>query len=207
MMRTVILPVLLMLPAAAQDSFGVRVEAGPKLVSRPPLQVTSVAEPGTVEAKLAIDAQGSVTAVRSVQGPADLRSAVAAAAPSWKFAPAQRPYVERIRVIWTPLIPSASGPKRVRAEESAQRRLQTTRITPRYPAEAKAARLSGTVRLLVLIGTDGAVANVKVLAGHPVLAQATEAAVRQWRYQPLVLNGEPVEVVTTVEIPFEITSG
>lgn len=206
MKRTTIL-LLLMLPAAAQDSFGVRVEAGPKLVSRPPLLVKDVADPGTVEAKLAIDAQGSVTAVRSVQGPADLRSAVSAAAAGWKFSPAQRPYVERIRVTWTPLISSASGPKRVRAEESAQRRLQTLRVTPRYPAEAKAARLTGTVRLLVLIGTNGAVADVQVLAGHPVLVEATEAAVRQWRYQPLVLNGEPVEVVTTVEIPFGIASG
>ncbi len=60
------------------------------------------------------------------------------------------------------------------------------------------------VRLSVLIGTDGRVENVRVVSGHPLLVTAALEAVRQWIYQPTLLNGKPVQVITTVDVNFAL---
>jgi periplasmic protein TonB len=76
------------------------------------------------------------------------------------------------------------------------------RVQPEYPRIATAMRLSGTVLLRAVIGTDGEVYDVEVLSGNQILAQAACAAVRQWRYRPTLLNGQPVEVETRVTVNF-----
>ncbi|HKV05341.1 MAG TPA: TonB family protein [Candidatus Acidoferrales bacterium] len=76
------------------------------------------------------------------------------------------------------------------------------RVEPDYPKIAKAMRLSGTVLLRARIGTDGEVRELEVVSGNLILAQAALAAVRQWRYQPTRLNGEPVEVETQITVKF-----
>jgi protein TonB len=73
---------------------------------------------------------------------------------------------------------------------------------PVYPALAKQARVTGIVILEAIIGKDGAVSEVHVLSGHPLLQQAAVDAVSQWKYKPTLLNGEPVEVQTTVTVNF-----
>jgi protein TonB len=78
------------------------------------------------------------------------------------------------------------------------------RTTPVYPALARQTRISGTVRLHAIIAKDGTVQQLEVLSGHPLLVQAALDAVRQWRYQPTLLNGEPVEVDTTVDVIFSL---
>jgi len=78
------------------------------------------------------------------------------------------------------------------------------RVALVYPPEAKNARVSGTVRLHAIIGRDGAIEELEVVSGHPLLMQAALDAVRQWRYQPTLLNGSPVEVDTTIDIIFEL---
>jgi protein TonB len=78
------------------------------------------------------------------------------------------------------------------------------RTTPVYPPLARQTRISGTVRLHAIIAKDGTVQQLEVLSGHPLLVQAALEAVRQWRYQPTLLNGEPVEVDTTVDVIFSL---
>jgi protein TonB len=76
------------------------------------------------------------------------------------------------------------------------------RVQPEYPATAKLIRLSGTVQLRAIIGTDGRVRELEIVGGNPILAQAAVAAVRQWRYQPTQLSGMPVEVQTQITVTF-----
>jgi periplasmic protein TonB len=82
-------------------------------------------------------------------------------------------------------------------------RLQN-KVTPVYPPLARQTRISGTVRLHAIIAKDGTVQQLEVLSGHPLLVQSALDAVRQWRYQPTLLNGEPVEVDTTVDVIFSL---
>lgn len=78
------------------------------------------------------------------------------------------------------------------------------RVQPVYPTLARGERLSGTVRLHVLIAKDGGVQNVRVMRGSCSLARASVDAVRQWRYTPTLLNGEPVDVDTEIDVIFQI---
>lgn len=73
---------------------------------------------------------------------------------------------------------------------------------PSYPHLALVTRIQGIVRLEAIISNDGRVQNLKVLSGHPLLVNAALDAVAQWRYQPTLLNGEPVEVQTEVDVNF-----
>lgn len=78
------------------------------------------------------------------------------------------------------------------------------RVVPNYPKLAIAARISGVVQLAAIIGTDGRVRELRVLAGHPVLVPAALEAVRQWTYTPTLLNGTPVEVATEIRVEFAL---
>jgi protein TonB len=80
-------------------------------------------------------------------------------------------------------------------------------VAPTYPPEAGRARIEGTVVLLAVIGKDGSVQNVRVETGLPILAQAAIDAVKQWRYRPYLLNGEPVEVDSQIIINFTLSRG
>ncbi len=84
----------------------------------------------------------------------------------------------------------------------SQRLLRQDR--PRYPELAKQARIAGTVRLLALIDETGTVEQLKLIDGHPLLVEAAIDAVRRWRYRPMLQDGVPVAVVTTIKIPFTI---
>ena len=75
---------------------------------------------------------------------------------------------------------------------------------PQYPAIAKAARIQGTVVLQATISKAGAITNLRVVSGPPMLQQAALDAVRSWRYKPYLLNGDPVEVETTVNVVFNL---
>jgi protein TonB len=75
---------------------------------------------------------------------------------------------------------------------------------PVYPPIAKAARVSGTVVLQATISKTGAIENLRVVSGPAMLQQAALDAVRSWRYRPYLLNNEPVEVETTVNVIFTL---
>jgi protein TonB len=76
------------------------------------------------------------------------------------------------------------------------------RVEPVYPPLAITTRTEGTVRLVGILGTDGRIRSLQVLAGHPLLVKAAMDAVRQWVYAPTLLNGEPVEVQAPIEVRF-----
>lgn len=75
-------------------------------------------------------------------------------------------------------------------------------IKPVYPQPARIARIQGTVQLDAVITKEGTVQSLRVIAGHPFLIQTALDAVEQWRYAPTLLNGEPVEVSTTINVTF-----
>ena len=79
-----------------------------------------------------------------------------------------------------------------------------SRVEPRYPPLAVQIRLQGTVLLHAIISREGTITSLEVVSGHPLLVQAALDAVRQWRYRPTMLNGEPVEVETTVTVIFQL---
>jgi TonB family protein len=79
-----------------------------------------------------------------------------------------------------------------------------SQVDPVYPPQAQAAGITGSVTIRVMIGEDGTVINMQPMDGNPILAEAALQAVRQWKYQPTYLNGEPVKVITTVEVPFKL---
>jgi protein TonB len=77
-------------------------------------------------------------------------------------------------------------------------------VRPVYPPLARQARIQGTVRLEAVINKDGVIEELKVISGHPLLIPAAQAAVAQWRYEPTLLNGVPVEVITTIDVNFTL---
>jgi protein TonB len=79
------------------------------------------------------------------------------------------------------------------------------KMLPTYPPLARAARLQGQVVLQAVISKQGAIENLRVLSGHPMLVPAAIEAVRQWRYRPYILNSEPVEVETQITVNFSLT--
>jgi protein TonB len=79
------------------------------------------------------------------------------------------------------------------------------RVQPTYPMLAREEHLSGTVRLHAIIGTDGSVQSLHVARGPCSLAKASIDAVRQWRYQPTMINGVPVEVDTEIDVIFNLS--
>lgn len=79
-----------------------------------------------------------------------------------------------------------------------------SRVPPSYPPLARQARVFGTVRVEALIGTDGKVKRSTAIGGPPLLRKAAEDSVRQWKYQPGKLNGDPVEVTTQVDVSFTL---
>jgi protein TonB len=93
---------------------------------------------------------------------------------------------------------------RIRQGGNVQAAKLVNKVQPQYPPLARQTRISGTVRLHAIIGKDGSVQSLTLESGHPLLVQAALDAVRQWRYQPTLLNGEAVEVDTTIDVIFSL---
>ena len=78
------------------------------------------------------------------------------------------------------------------------------KVQPTYPPIARTNRIAGQVVLHALISKNGNIENLQVVSGHPMLTQSAIEAVRQWKYKPYLLNGEPVEVETTIQVNFNL---
>jgi TonB family protein len=105
--------------------------------------------------------------------------------------------------------PPASQPtppvhQRIRVGGNVQSAKLKVQPLPVYPQVAKTANISGTVILHVIIARDGSVQSLQYVSGHPLLMKAAMDAVKQWKYEPTTLNGEPVEVETTVSVVFTL---
>lgn len=101
------------------------------------------------------------------------------------------------------LRPSAPPPRVSRIMEGSL----IYKVQPSYPALAKATRVQGQVVLRAVISRTGTIESLQVVSGHPLLVRAAIDAVRQWRYRPYVLNGDPVEVETEVTVNFVLSGG
>ena len=101
--------------------------------------------------------------------------------------------------------PKPVAPQRIRVGGNVQSAKLIKKPVPIYPPMAKMARIRGTVRLQAVVSRSGTIKDLQVLSGHPLLVKAALDAVQRWRYQPTLLNGEPVEVITTIEVNFSLT--
>jgi periplasmic protein TonB len=104
-------------------------------------------------------------------------------------------------------VPKVATPQRVRVSAGVTSGLLIRKVNPVYPPLARQARISGTVVLRAVISKDGSIENLSLVSGHPMLAPAAIDAVKQWKYKPYLLNGEPVEVDTEVQVNFTLAGG
>jgi protein TonB len=95
-------------------------------------------------------------------------------------------------------------PRQVRIGGHVQAANLIKRVAPIYPALAKTAHVEGTVQFTAAIGKDGRVKNVQYVSGPQILVQAGKEAVRQWVYKPMLLDGQPTEVVTEIDVVFTL---
>ena len=102
-------------------------------------------------------------------------------------------------------VPKAATPTRVRVSQGVSAGLLIRKVQPNYPQLAKQARIQGQVVLQAEISKDGTIQNLQLISGHPMLAPAAIEAVKQWRYKPYLLNGEPVAVDTQVIVNFSLS--
>ena len=100
--------------------------------------------------------------------------------------------------------PKPEGPKRINVGGKVQEARLLNKVTPTYPALARQARVQGTVRLHAIIAKDGTIQQLELVSGPNLLVNAAIQAVRQWRYKPTLLNDEPVEVETFIEVVFTL---
>lgn len=100
--------------------------------------------------------------------------------------------------------PKVAAPQKLRISSGVAEGNLVNKVEPQYPQMAKVAHVQGDVVLQALIAKNGAIENLRAVSGHPILIQAAMEAVKQWRYRPYLLNGEPVEVETTITVKFHM---
>jgi protein TonB len=98
--------------------------------------------------------------------------------------------------------PPKVAPQKVRVSQGVLQGNAISQPKPQYPPIARQARISGSVVLQATISKAGTIENLHVISGHPMLIQAAMDAVRQWKYKPYLLNGDPVEVDTQITVNF-----
>ncbi|HXZ27614.1 MAG TPA: TonB family protein [Terriglobales bacterium] len=104
-------------------------------------------------------------------------------------------------------MPKVAAPQRIRVSSGVAQGMLIQQVQPVYPPMAKMARVQGTVVLQAVISKEGTIENLRVVSGHPMLIQSALDAVKQWRYKPYLLSGEPVEVDTQITVNFNLTGG
>jgi len=180
---------------------------------------------GTVVLQIVIDKSGSVVNLQLVSGHPMLAPAAIEAVKQWKYQPytvdgspvevqtqvqvnfslSNQPIVGVIGSVASGYALPPPTPGVPRAPEVVLRTLRIEKVDPLYPPNAIRDRIQGTVVLDVRIAASGSVENVSLLSGHPVLAPAAIEAVKQWRYKPYMVNGEPGPVESTVRLNFTIS--
>lgn len=103
-----------------------------------------------------------------------------------------------------PAAPEVKTTPRIRQGGTVQQAMLISQAKPIYPPLAIQAHIQGDVILHAIIDREGRVSELQVINGHPLLMQSALAAVRQWRYRPTLLNGDPVEVDTTITVSFRM---
>jgi protein TonB len=182
------------IPAAGRgaESLVARITQSPKLPLPPPVE--SQAQPTSS------GAVGTVAGPAITPPPAVVKETPEPAPPQ---PVGQLPAVQPPPAAQPPPAPAAPQ-EPLKVGGNVQEAKLIRRITPVYPPLARQARVTGVVRVEATIGKDGKIAKVSALSGPPLLRQAATDSVRQWIYQPSLLNGQPVEVVTQVDVSFNL---
>jgi periplasmic protein TonB len=97
-------------------------------------------------------------------------------------------------------------PQRVRISQGVTAGMLIHKVDPEYPPISRAARVQGNVVLKAIINREGNIQDLQLVSGHPMLVPAAITAVREWRYRPYLLNGQPVEVETTITVIFTLAN-
>lgn len=170
---------------------------------------------GRVVVKVLIDKQGTVVSATGVEGNSALVDSTLNAVKQWKF----RPYIldnEPVEVETTVTVDFAQGvpyvratkphrgPMRVRISQGVAEGNIVHKVEPYYPQKAKEKHIQGDVILRFIIDEHGNVADLVVLQGDPLLAESALNVVKQWKYRPYLLNGQPVQVETTAKISYRM---
>jgi protein TonB len=100
--------------------------------------------------------------------------------------------------------PKVAAPQKLRISSGVALGNKISGADPAYPQMAKIAHVQGDVILQATISKNGTITNLRAVSGHPILIQAAMDAVKEWRYRPYLLNGEPVEVETTITVKFHM---
>ena len=100
--------------------------------------------------------------------------------------------------------PPAATPNRIKVGGDVQSASLMKQVTPEYPGIAKTAHVSGTVTLHAIISKDGSIEKLEYVSGPALLMASAMSAVKEWKYRPTMLNGQPVEVDTTVQVVFSL---
>jgi protein TonB len=104
-------------------------------------------------------------------------------------------------------VPKIATPQRVRVSAGVTQGLVIRKVNPVYPPLARQARVQGNVVLQAEISKTGDIEGLHAISGHPLLIPAALEAVKQWKYKPYILNGEPVEVDTQITVIFSLSGG
>ena len=170
-----------------------------------PVAALTARQQGVVILEATIGPSGKISDVKVLRSIAPLDAAAVDAVRQWEYEPT---IIDEVAV---PVITSIAvefkltAPAPVRVGGSIKAPAQTKRVNPPYPPEAQAAGVQGVVIMEATIGVDGKVTDVRVLRPIPLLDQAALEAVRQWEYEPTVVNGVAVPVVMTVTLNFVLT--
>jgi TonB family protein len=180
---------------------------------------------GQVIVRIVVDENGDVESAEVISGNPLLANAAVDAAKQWKFKPYIRngqpvkaavklpfdfappadgaPPATQTIILTAPTAPAhVAPPTRIRVSSGVMHGLLIHKVVPSYPSQALQVHLQGTVVLKAVISKEGTIEALQVISGDPLLTRAAIDAVKQWRYRPYILNGEPVEVDTTVEVGF-----
>lgn len=172
---------------------------------------------GKVVAMMLVSETGNVENVQVFKADAILSQAVQEAIREWKFKPITKdgsavPVIAKVtfnfvlgiedQQVAPEVAPATDFPQHVRVSETVMQGLVLSKVSPEYPAEAKANHVQGVVTLAMVIRKDGTVTDVQVVSGPAELTAAAVNAARQWRYRPYQLLGRPVEIQTTAQFNF-----
>ena len=183
-----------------------------------PVQAREQKVQGRVVAMMLVSETGDVENVQVFKADSMLSQAAEETIKQWKFKPVTRdgagvPVIARVTFNFvlgnqdqqgvTPeLAPATDFPQYVRVSATVMEGLLVRKVSPEYPAAAKANHIHGVVMLAVVIGKDGSVSHIQVVSGPTELTSAAIAAMQQWRWRPYHLLGRPVEIQTTAQFNF-----
>lgn len=172
---------------------------------------------GRVVAMMLVSETGDVENVQVFKADAILSQAVQEAIREWKFRPVTKdgstvPVIAKAtfnfvlgnedRLVAPEIAPATDFPQHIRVSEGVMQGLVLNKVSPEYPAAAKANHVKGAVTLSMVIRKDGTVTDVEVESGPAELTAAAVDALRQWRYRPYQFMGRPVEIQTMAQFNF-----